>query len=310
MTLIQLEYIVAVDAYRHFGKAAESCHVTQPTLSMQIHKLEEQLGVLIFDRNKQPIAPTEAGARIISQAQRTLLESRKIEEMIRIEKGEMIGELTIGIIPTLSPYLLPLFVNSFLEKYPEINLNIEELITADIVNRLQEERLDIGLLVSPLHVNGLVVRDIFNEEFIAYVSNRSPLFHKELLTYEDLQTSELLLLNEGHCFREQVLNICQHYHQRDSRLRYESGSLEALKRLVDKHGGVTLMPALATLEMDGNSRQRLRHFADPVPTREVSLVTHSNYLKLRIAEALYKEIHNAVPEYLNITKNNEIIRWK
>jgi LysR family hydrogen peroxide-inducible transcriptional activator len=310
MTLIQLEYIVAVDSYRHFGKAAESCHVTQPTLSMQIHKLEDQLGVQIFDRNKQPIGPTETGARIIAQARRTLLESRKIEEMIKVEKGEMTGELTIGIIPTLSPYLLPLFINNFLQRYPELRLKVEELVTDQIIKRLQEERLDIGLLVSPLDVSGLMARPIFNEEFIAYVSHRSPLFAKEKLTYEDLQTSELLLLNEGHCFREQVLNICQHYHQRDSRFRYESGSLEALKRLVDKHGGITLLPSLATLELDANSKKHLRYFESPVPTREVSLVTHSNYLKLRIAEALYNEIHQAVPDYLNITKNNEIIRWK
>ncbi len=310
MTLIQLEYIVAVDSFRHFGKAAESCHVTQPTLSMQIHKLEEQLGVTIFDRQKQPIRPTETGRRIIEQARKILHESRKVEEMIKMEKGEIAGELTIGIIPTLSPYLLPLFVNRFLEKYPDISLRVEELVTEEMVRRLNNEDLDLGLLVSPLGENTLTTRPIFNEEFVAYVSHRSPLFKKETLSYEDLDTSELLLLNEGHCFREQVLNICQHYHQRTSRFKYESGSLEALKRLVDKHGGVTLLPALATIEMDANSRNHLRYFKTPVPTREVSLVSHSNFLKLRIAESLFNEIQSAVPDYLNITKNHEVIRWK
>jgi len=310
MTLIQLEYIVAVDTYRHFGKAADSCHVTQPTLSMQIHKLEEQLGVTLFDRQKQPIVPTETGKRVIDQARKTLHESRKIEEMIKMEKGEMTGALSIGIIPTLSPYLLPLFINSFLERYPDVHLNVEELVTEEILKRLKNEELDLGLLVTPLDESSLRVRTIFNEEFVAYVSHRSGLFKKEKLTYEDLETSELLLLNEGHCFREQVLTICQHYHQRDSRFRYESGSLEALKRLVDKHGGITLLPALATLDMDSSSIKHLRYFETPVPTREVSLVSHSNFLKMRIAEALYNEIHESIPEYLNITMNNEVIRWK
>ncbi len=310
MTLIQLEYIVAVDIYRHFGKAAESCHVTQPTLSMQIHKLEEQLGVTIFDRQKQPVEPTETGGRIIEQARKTLLESRKIEEMIKGEKGEMTGEITIGIIPTLSPYLLPLFINRFLNKYPDIRLNVEEMVTEQMLERLRNEKLDVGLLVSPLDDKSLRLMTIFNEEFVAYVSHRSPLFKKEILTYEDLETSELLLLNEGHCFREQVLNICQHYQERDSRFKYESGSLEALKRLVDKHGGVTLLPALATLDMDANSRNHLRYFEKPVPTREVSMVMHSNYLKLRIAEALFEEVKASIPDYLNITKNNETIRWR
>ncbi len=310
MTLIQLEYIVAVDTHRHFGRAADSCHVTQPTLSMQIHKLEEQLGVTIFDRQKQPIIPTETGKRIIEQARKTLHESRKIEEMIRMEKGEMTGTLNIGIIPTLSPYLLPLFINQFLERYPEIHLNVEELVTEEILRRLKTEELDLGLLVSPLDESTLRTRTIFHEEFIAYVSHRSPLFQKEKLSYKDLDTSELLLLNEGHCFREQVLNICQHYHQRESRFRYESGSLEALKRLVDKHGGITLLPALATMDMDTGSKKHLRYFDAPVPTREVSLASHTNFLKVRIAEALFEEIRQSVPEYFNITKNNEIIRWK
>lgn len=310
MTLIQLEYIVAVDKFRHFGKAAESCFVTQPTLSMQIHKLEEQLGISIFDRTKTPVAPTEAGARIIDQAKITLMESKKIGEMVAQEKGIIAGKLQVGIIPTLSPYLVPLFSQVFLEKYPDVELEIEELVTGDLIRRLKEESLDIGLLVTPFEDRDLRVRPIFYEEFIAYVSHRSKLFQKEELQGTDLKTPELLLLNEGHCFREQVLNICQHYQNRESRFRYESGSLEALKRMVDKNGGLTLLPALATLDMDSNAKQHLRHFTDPKPIREVSLVTHGNFLRMKLARALYETIYKVIPDYLNITKNGKLIRWK
>ena len=310
MTIIQLEYIVAVDDYRHFGRAAESCHVTQPTLSMQVQKLEDQLGVVIFDRSKSPIEPTEAGARLIEQARITLHEARKIPEMVQWEKGEVAGELTLGIIPTLSPYLLPLFISDFRESNPNVNLHVEELITEDVLRKLKRGSIDIGLIVTPLDEPDFKVRPVFYEEFIGYVSHRSKLFKKEQLVADDLQVEDMLLLNEGHCFRDQVLNICGAYHQNGNRFHYESGSLEALKRMVDKHGGITLLPSLATIDMDTNSKAHLRYFTDPVPAREISLVTHKSFLKLGMARALYDSVHRSLPEYLNVKKHGEITRWK
>lgn len=310
MTLIQLEYIIAVDNYRHFGKAAEASFVTQPTLSMQIHKLEEQLGVVIFDRSKQPVVPTDIGKRIIEQARATITESRKIKQLLDDEKGEISGELNIGIIPTLSPYLLPLFIHSFMEKYPNIKVKVEELITEQVVHKLKNELLDIGIIVTPFTDPGLTIKPMFYEEFFAYVSHRSRFYNMEELSVNDIPADDIWLLNEGHCFRDQVLNLCQTYKERDSRFKYESGSLEALKKIVDKHGGLTLLPELATLDFDKAAKAKMRPFKAPKPVREVSLVMHRSFLKRNLVEALHKEILNAIPDYLKIKKHREVIKWK
>ncbi len=310
MTLIQFEYIIAVDNYRHFGRAAAACFVTQPTLSMQIHKLEDQLGVIIFDRSKQPVVPTDIGKRVIAQARTVINESKKVKELVEDEKGEVAGELTIGIIPTLSPYLLPLFINSFIEKYPHVKVKVEELITERVVHKLKNELLDIGIIVTPYDDPGLISKPLFYEEFYGYVSTRSDLYKQKVLTSDGIPSEEVWLLNEGHCFRDQVINVCQSYKERDSQFKYESGSLEALKRIVDKHGGMTLLPELATLDFDQNTKNKLRPFTNPKPVREVSLIMHRSYLKRKLVEALHKEILAAIPEYINVKKHGEVIKWK
>lgn len=310
MTLIQFEYIIAVDNYRHFGKAADACFVTQPTLSMQIQKLEDQLGVIIFDRSKQPVIPTDIGKRIIEQARAAITETKKIQQLVDDEKGEIAGELNIGIIPTLSPYLLPLFIRNFIEKYPKVKVKVEELITEQVVHKLKNNLLDIGIIVTPYTDPNLVTKPVFYEEFYAYVSHRSAFFKEEKLFINSIPANEIWLLNEGHCFRDQVLNLCHTYKERDTQFKYESGSLEALKRIVDKHGGMTLLPELATLDFDKSSKAKLRPFDDPKPVREVSLVMHKSYLKRKLAEALHSEVLNAIPDYINIQKHGEVIKWK
>ncbi len=310
MTIIQLEYIIAVDTYRHFGRAAESCHITQPTLSMQIQKLEDQLGILIFDRAKTPVEPTESGTRIIEQAKVVIHEMRKIQEMVSSERGEIRGEFVVGIIPTISPYLLPLFINKFLEKYPEVTLHIEEMITDDVLRKLKSERIDIGLIVTPFNDPDFTVRPLYYEDFVGYVSEENEYYQEKELDAKNLHTEELLLLNEGHCFRDQVLKICGDYKRMNRRFTYESGSLEALKKLVDKNGGMTLLPSLATNDMDSVSALKLRYFKEPVPVREVSMVTHRNFVKSGLARALYTEILESIPPFVNIKKHGEVIRWK
>lgn len=310
MTLTQFEYIIAVDNYRHFGRAAESCFVTQPTLSMQIHKLEEQLGVQIFDRNKQPVVPTEIGKDIINQAREAVKNAKRVQEIVNDEKDELAGDLSIGIIPTLSPYLLPLFIHNFMEKFPKVNVRVEELITDQIIEKLKNETLDIGLLVTPLEVADMKAIPLFYENFYGYVNHREKLFHKEVLNLVDVSNSELWLLNEGHCFRDQVLNVCHNYSEHNGRFKYESGSLEALKRIVDKHGGLTLLPELATLDFDKTSKQKLKTFTDPQPMREVSLFVHQRFLKRKLIEALRTEILDAIPGYINIQKSGQVIKWK
>jgi LysR family hydrogen peroxide-inducible transcriptional activator len=310
MTIIQFEYIIAVDNFRHFGKAAEACFVTQPTLSMQIQKLEDQMGVLLFDRSKQPVVPTDIGKRIIDQARLVVSDAKRIGELVAEEKGEIAGELSIGIIPTLSPYLLPLFINSFINKYPKVKLKVYELLTEEVVKRLKNGLLDIGLIVTPYSDLGLIHKVLFYEDFKAYISNRSHLYSKSVLDANDIKGDDIWLLNEGHCFRDQVINLCEKYEDRDSQFKYESGSLEALKKIVDKHGGMTLLPALATLDFEQKDKNNLRNFIEPIPVREVSMVMHRSYLKRKLVEVLHKEILNSIPDFLSIKKNGEVIKWK
>jgi LysR family hydrogen peroxide-inducible transcriptional activator len=309
MSLVQYQYIVAVDQYRHFATAAEKCFVTQPTLSMQIQKLEDQLGVLIFDRSKHPVIPTDIGQRIIDQARIVLYENQQIKALIDDEKEIISGVLRIGIIPTLSPYLLPLFITSFMSKYQDVELVVQELVTEIIIRKLQVDQLDIGLFVTPSGAHGLQEKVLFYEEFVAYVSENHPLNKKKDVDAEDIDVADTWVLNEGHCFRNQVLNICQPLGGVSDRFRFESGSLEALKKLVDKHGGITLLPELATLDMGETEQNMLHYFNDPKPVREVSLVYHRSFLKNKLTELLYKEILKSIPDDIQSKKNGTIIRW-
>jgi len=312
MTLIQLEYVIAVDNFRHFAKAADSCFVTQPTLSMQIQKLEDQLGVLIFDRSKHPVIPTDIGTKIIAQARAVVNESKRLQEIIEEEKGEVSGELTIGVIPTLSPYLLPLFINDFITKYPKVQLTVQEMITDEVLHNMNNDLLDVGLIVTPTGDSNFKEIPIFYEEFMGYVSHRHSLSDRKELSIEDVGYQDLWLLNEGHCFRNQVLNICHPdpLQEKNKKFKYESGSLEALKRIVDQHGGMTLLPELATLDFDTKAKQKLRPFIDPKPIREISLVVKRSFVKRKLVEALHESISNSIPEYLNSEKNGKVIKWK
>ena len=303
MTLIQYEYIVAVDDYRHFATAADKCSVTQPTLSMQIKKLEDKLETIIFDRSKHPVVPTEAGVRIIGQARVVLTEARRIKEIVNEEKGQVSGMLKIGILPTLSPYLLPLFIKNFIDRYPDVEVVVEELVSALIIDKLQKGQLDVGLFVPLTNIHNLEQRLIFKEEFIGYVNEDHPLYKVEKIDAFLLHVDDVWVMNEGHCFREQVLNICRPAETANGQLRFQSGSLEALKKLVDMHGGITLLPELATLDMTDQEKLHLRRFKESVPVREVSLVTHRTYLKRTLTTALYDEIKASLPERIKMKKD-------
>jgi len=261
MTLVQLEYIVAVDTYRSFVAAAEKCFVTQPTLSMQIQKLEDSLGVKIFDRSRQPVVLTEVGAKIVAQARIVLLESKKIGEILQVAKGELIGELKVGVIPTVAPYLLPAVITAFLAKYPKLQLQIWEYTTERIVQELKNGTLDCGILSTPLREANIVETPLFYETFVAYVSKNSHLYQKKLLGAEDVSEEKLWLLNEGHCMRGQVLNICSYKHNRgpDGTFEYNTGSVETLKRMVDINSGVTILPELSIQSYHEDQLEHIRY---------------------------------------------------
>jgi LysR family hydrogen peroxide-inducible transcriptional activator len=298
MTLVQLEYIIAVDTWRHFAAAAAKCFVTQPTLSMQIQKLEEELGVRLFDRSKVPVVPTVEGVEIIQQARVVLKEAERLGEIVRERKGEMVGELRLGILPTLAPYLLPLFLNSFLQQYPSIRLRITELTTEAIVERLKKNLLDAGLLATPLHEPGILEQPLFYEEFAVYVSPVEPAYKKRYVLADDIDARHLWLLEEGHCMRSQIMHLCELRTrvQGEKNVHYEAGSIETLKKMVEMYNGITILPELALADLTAHQQKMVRHFKAPVPVREISLVTHRNFVKQRILEALRQAILHSVPQ--------------
>ena len=303
MTFVQLEYIVALDTCRHFATAADRCFVTQPTLSMQVQKLEEELGIKIFDRSKQPVIPTEAGREIIEQAKKILAEKSVMTDITQLKKGVMIGELRIGIIPTLAPYLLPLFVQGFNKKYPQVKLVVNEMMTEYIVQRLREGRIDAGILVTPLQEKGIKEHVLFYEELLAYISKKNSAYQKTYVLPQDIDPNKLWLMEEGHCFRSQIVNLCELRRSAElsSHFEYEAGSIETLRRMVELNDGITILPELTTLDMSAKQLQQIRHFKKPAPMREVSIVVHRDFVKKRLIEALKEEIILAVPE--NIRKN-------
>lgn len=309
MTFVQLEYIVAVDTYRHFATAAGHCFVTQPTLSMQVHKLEEELGIKIFDRSKQPVIPTEAGREIIQQARKILGEKQIIGEIVQAKKGVLTGELRIGIIPTLAPYLLPLFVQSFTTKYPQIKLVVNELTTELVVSRLREGRIDVGILVTPLQENGIREQVLFYEELLVYVSRKNAAYKKTYMLAQDIDPAKLWLLEEGHCFRSQIVRLCElrKASKEGSHFDYEAGSLETLRRMVELNDGITILPELAAMDLTSKQQQLIRHFKRPTPMREVSLVIHRDFVKQRLVHALQQEILLSVPEKLRLNKNQNVV---
>jgi LysR family hydrogen peroxide-inducible transcriptional activator len=308
MTITQLEYIVAVDNFRHFAEAAEYCFVTQPTLSMQIIKLENELGVKIFDRSKHPVVPTDVGEQIIVQARKILNESQVISQIVADKKGVLQGELRLGIIPTLAPYLLPLFIQDFIKKYPQIKLIISDLTTGDIIDRLKTGRLDAGLLVTPLNDPGITEFHLFYEEMVAYVSKSSGAYRKTYVLPGDIDPNKLWLLEEGHCFRTQILNLCElRKSARMNNFEYEAGSIETLRRMVEVNNGVTVLPELATMDLNARQLSLVRHFRPPAPMREVSIVTHRDFVKKRLVDVLIQEILRCLPEKIRKNKSKRII---
>lgn len=298
MTLTQLEYFVAVDTHRHFAKAAAACFVTQPTLSMQLKKLEEELGVTLFDRNKHPVEPTDDALRLLPMAKEMLGWGQKMKEAIIKTDEEPRGTIRLGIIPTLAPYVLPLVLPSFAKKYPKIRLEIKELTTSQLLEELRLGTLDAGLAATPLNAKGFVETPLFYEPFVAYLSGDNPLRRKKNLSVQEINPDELWLLDEGHCFRNQVLNLCskQSAQAMHPNISLKAGSIETLRALVEQDAGATLLPELATLHFQPKQRSSLRFFRSPEPVREVSMITRKGAAVPHTVELLGQCVRKAVPE--------------
>jgi LysR family transcriptional regulator, hydrogen peroxide-inducible genes activator len=308
MNIQQLEYIIAVDNYRHFATAAEKSFVTQPTLSMMIQKLEDELNVKIFDRSKHPVIPTVIGEKIISQARKIIYETQKIKEIAKQSEHQITGELRLGIIPTLAPYLLPLFIKRFIKKYPLVKLIVSEMITEQIIEQLKKGSIDAGLLVTPLHEKSIKEMPLFYESFLAYVSEKEKTYSKKYLLPADINPDNLWLLEEGHCFRSQILNLCElKKAQGNEQFEYAAGSIETLIKFVEQENGITIIPELAGVDMSARQRKHLREFKAPVPVREVSMVVHRSYYKENIIDALNNEIQTCLPENIKKSTKNKLV---
>jgi LysR family transcriptional regulator, hydrogen peroxide-inducible genes activator len=308
MNLQQLEYLIAADSHRQFVKAAEACCVSQPTLSMMIRKLEDELGIKIFDRSKQPIIPTEAGKEIIQQAKIILKEAGVLKEIAHSLKGELKGELRIGIIPTVAPFLLPIFLKQFLKKYQEVKVKIWEFTTEYIIEKLEKNILDVGILATPLNNSSILEQPLYKEEFFVYASKNETVLNKKYLLAEDININHLWLLEEGHCLRSQIVNLCElKKKEANSNLEYEAGSIDSLIKMVEQYEGITILPELAVRHLSVVQKNNIREFKPPVPVREISLVTYRHFVKTRMLETLKQEIIDNVSGYLSHRKKQKLI---
>ena len=259
MTITQLLYVLAVAEHKNFTKAAQNCHVTQPTLSMQVQKLEEELNVQIFDRTKKPIELTSVGQKIVSQAKNIVAEAERINDIVDQEKGFIGGEFKLGIIPTIMPTLLPMFLKTYVKKYPKVKLKIEELTTEEIINRLQDGNLDGAIAATPLQIDSIRERVLYYEPFVGYISPNHRLKFKMQIETSDLDINDMLVLEDGHCFRQGVLNLCKTKKEQElDNFQLESGSIEMLVKLVNEGMGMTLLPYLNTLDLKDNEKENLR----------------------------------------------------
>ena len=307
MTLTQLEYVLAVNKHRHFGKAASSCHVTQPTLSMQLHKLEEELEVKIFDRSKNPILPTQEGEAIIQQAKIIIQEQKKLLEILQEKQKELEGDFRLAVIPTLSPYLIPLFAKNFVNKFQKIHLIIHEHKTETILQLLEEDEIDAGLLATPLYNNLLTERVLYYEPFYLFIAPEHALLKRKEIHEEELDRNDIWLLNDGHCLRNQVLKLCSSEQKKiQSSIRFESGNLETLKNMVLQYSGYTVLPHMAIQQLSEKNKKLIRPFEKPVPTREISLVHRRSHLKLRAINTLIEEIKRQIPKELHTVREKDL----
>lgn len=296
MTIQQLEYILAVDRFRHFAKAAEYCRVTQPTLSAMIQKLEDELGVKLFDRTMQPVCPTRVGEKVIAQARIILTQASQVKDIISEEKCSISGTFRLGVLPTIAPYLLPRFFPQLMEKHPELDIRVTEMKTHQIREALHKGEIDAAILASLLEDAALSEEILFYEQFLGYVSRKEPLFKHEVIRTADITGERLWLLDEGHCFRDQLVRFCQMEAVKLHQMAYRLGSMETFMRMVESGKGITFIPELAVSQLSEGQKELVRPFAIPRPTRAIVLTTNKDFIRTSLLSMLKDEIRDAVPK--------------
>lgn len=290
MTIIQLQYLIEVANCGSFSGASERCFVTQPSLSMQIKALEDELGVVLLDRSKKPVIPTDAGNVVIAQAQETLRAYNYIRESVAELKGETSGKLRLGVIPTIAPYLLHKFIPDFVKEFPRVELEIREMITADIIEALKHDNIDAAIVASGTCGDGIVEHDLFSDRFYAYVSPENPLFERTNIRIEDIDLKDLILLSRGNCMRDQIIELCQARRSVPSHYYFESGSLDTLMRIVDCTACLTIIPEMALEYIPAERRAQVKTLAKGATSRRIAIVVRRTYVKNSIISALESTI--------------------
>ena len=307
MTIIQLEYAISLATYKSFVSAAEKSFVTQPTLSLQIQKLEEELGIKIFDRSRHPIEITPMGKVIIDQVRKTLEEFERIHELIQQQQNVLTGTFKLAVIPTIAPNILPSLLENYSSNFPDIRLDVKEMETHRIISALRNNEIDAGLLSTPLEEKDIKEYPLFYEPFVAYFRKDDQLLQKRMIDAGDVELDRIWLLNEGHCMRNQIIDLCSDQVQRlqaKKAYRYESSNVETLRRMVDKNGGMTILPELSVSEFGEDRIENVRYFNDPEPVREISLATSQHFVHFAILQSLMDEILKLVPEKMRVQKKN------
>lgn len=310
MTLQQMEYIVALDKYRHFVLAAESCGVTQPSLSAMVQKLEEELDVTLFNRTKKSITPTPIGEKVIEQARILLKEAERVKELISDELGSMTGNLHIGMLPTIAPYLVPDFIQTFEQAYPHIHLVIEEKERAALMNDIMLGKIDMAITTSPETDVKILEIPVYEEPFVAYFSCVCTDTLQKIAAGK-LPAEHMWILKEGHCIPNGTLTICDD--KSVGNHTYEAGSIETLIRIVDKNGGFTIIPQLHAHFLSEEQQKNIHSLAHiPSASRQVSIVIKEDFIREKAVNTVYQIIRQIVPasmwEKLNTPKTVKLRR--
>jgi LysR family hydrogen peroxide-inducible transcriptional activator len=293
----QLKYIIAVDKHRNFARAADECEIAQSTLSKEIQRLEKEFKIVIFDRSKHPVVPTMKGVELIDQAKRIIHEHNRFVDMAVKRNNQPLGDFRLGILPGLAPYLLPLFTSRLSQKYPGLNLKIFELGQKEIEEYFNDEKLDGALSIAPFFKKGFYEDPLFEEKFVLYINEKHPFSEQPSVKWSDIPQQELLLQEDIKAFllNKDLLNNEVKAPKRNKNVAFENGSLETIRKVIDRNGGLTLLPHLATLYMGERRLKMVREIHSPTLTRTIILVTPRGFEKNRITKVIRKEIIDALP---------------
>lgn len=304
MNIHQFEYVLAVVDSNNFEEAAEKCHISQSNLSTMIGRLEDEIGIRIFNRKTKPVSITKEGKVIIEKLRVITNEIAQFKQSVQELKGEMVGELSIGIIPTVAPYILPLFLNAFSKSFPKLKIILREIPTEQIVLSLKKRDLDIGILALPVYDNELIEDELYVEPFLVYDCRSNS--KGGSVAIEDIDFSKLWLLQKGHCLRTQVHQICEQLNKIEKRpfnFEFESGSMDSLLRFTRSNNGITILPYLASMTMDKDQKKQIHEFVEPIPSRSIGLLTHKHFVKKELAKSLknilLKEVKLKIPNSAN-----------